>query len=213
MAPVAMADVMGMVRHLDKIASLLKILDDKLPCLLCHHPPVLLRHILVERAIRIEEIDGLKAMALSAFEVIRIMGRRDLHHSRTESHIDKAVCDYRYAPVCQRQKKLLAYNILISLIVWIDSYSGISEHRLRTCRRDCYIPGAISIWIPYVVKLAGHILVLHLIISKGGAAFRAVVHKILSLVYEATLIKSHESFPYSPGQAFIHRESLMLPVT
>ena len=39
----------------------------------------------------------------------------------------------------ERKKKLLADNALIALIIGIDGNSSITEHRLRTCRRNCNV--------------------------------------------------------------------------
>ena len=132
MAAVAVTDIMCVIGDLDKVSALLEILHYQIPCILSHHSTVLLGNILIERSIRIEEVDCLKVVALSAFEVIRIVGWRDFYHACTELHIDEPIGNDRDLPVRKRKQKLLAYNALVALIIRINGNCGIAEHRFRT---------------------------------------------------------------------------------
>ena len=188
---------MCVICDLDKISAFLQIIDDKRPGLLSLHSPVFLRNILIERSIGIEKVYRLEIMSLTAFPVVRIMSWRDLYHTGTEFHVDESVSDDWYASVSQRQKELLAYDTLVSFVIRVYCDSDISEHRLRTCRRNSDVSRTICIWILHIIELSWDVLILDLVISKRSTALRAVIDKIHALIDETTLIKRYESFPYS----------------
>ena len=90
---VAVSHVVGMILDADEVSAGLKVGDDELTGLNGIESAVLFRHVLIECSVRIEEVDGLKAVTPSALPVVGVMGRCDLNHTGTEFLIDEAVCD------------------------------------------------------------------------------------------------------------------------
>ena len=116
-----------------KISLLLKLLCNQLPSFSSHDSTVLLRTVVVKASVWIQDIDGFKVVSLSTLPVIRVMGRSNLYHTCSKSQFDEGVCNDWNLPVCKRKGKCLSHNILISFILWIHSYSHVSEHGLWSC--------------------------------------------------------------------------------
>ena len=71
-------------------------------------------------------------MALTYFEVVRIVSRSNLNYTCTKFHIYIAILNHRDFTLYYRKPYCLALKIGISLILWIYRYSCISKHGLRT---------------------------------------------------------------------------------
>ena len=56
------------------------------------------------------------------------------------------------------------------------------------------------------------VYVVNLVISKGCAAARAPVHKVLTLIDKSPLVQGHKYFPYSLGKALVHGKAFPCPV-
>ena len=211
-AAVAMSHVVGVVRLLHKVATLLQVLDDELAGRYRIKAAVLLGHIGIQRAIRVEQVDRLEAMPPAALPVVGVVGRCDLHHAGSEVLVDEAVGYDGDPPVGERQQELFAHKRSVALVLGVHGDSHIAEHRLGTGRRDRDEAVAVGVGIAHVVELAGHVLVLDLVVREGRAALGAVVDQVLAAVDEATLIEGDEGFAHSTGQALVHREALVVPV-
>ena len=89
--------------------------------------------IFIDGSIIIHDVDFRKAMALTYFEVVRVVSRSNLNYTCTKFHIYVAILNHRDFTLCNRKPYCLALKVGISFILWVYRYSCISKHGLRTC--------------------------------------------------------------------------------
>ena len=78
-------------------------------------------------------------MTLTNQEVIRVMGRCDLHHTGTEFRICVFVPNDWDWLVQDWQDNILTNQVFITVIIWVNRYGSIPKHRFRTS--CCYFKG------------------------------------------------------------------------
>ncbi len=213
MATVAVTDVMLDVLHLHQQAKLVQVLDHELPGLFRLQATIFLRHVLVQRAIRIQYIDRLQVVAFAALIVVGVVGRGDLHHAGAELAVDKSVGDDRDVPTGQRKVQHLADNRLVALVIRMHGHRLVAEHGLRTGGCDGDRAGTIGVGIADMPHMAGHLAVLDLVVGQSSLAMRTIVDQIFALIDQAALIQGHECLADRFGKPLVHSEALMAPVT
>ena len=212
MAARAVADGVLMLLDRDEHARLLELLDERLAAFVAVHARVLAGTL--EHLARIaDDLDLLEVMALAHLEVVRVVGRRDLDGARAEFLVDVLICKQRDAAADDRQYERLADEILVALVVRMDSNARIAEHRLRARRRDLDVLARLTLYrIAEVPEVALLRLMLDLDVRDGRIARRAPVRDARALVDEAFFIEADKDLADGTAAALVHREALAVPV-
>ena len=181
---------------------ILQILIYQFSCCSTGHATVFLRAVVVQGAVRIQDVDYFKVVPLSYFPVVRVVGRGDLNHTCSEFPVYIGVGDDRDNPVCQRKLELLAYNSLVSLIIRMHCNCSIAQEGLRTC--GCNLDSCASVggravckFIPDVVHCSVGIDVVNLVVCQGCAAPRTPVYKVLPFIDKPPLVQGYKYFSNS----------------
>ena len=88
----------------------------------------------------IEDVDLFKVVAPAEFEVVEVVGRRDLDRAAAELLVDIFVGDDRDLAVHQRQQHLFADQVGVAFVLGMHGDGGIAEHRLGTGGRHHQVP-------------------------------------------------------------------------
>ena len=204
--------IMRVRNHLHKITLLLQILDDSFPCLITLHPGVPAA-LFVDGRVVVHNIDLRQVMTLPDFEIIWVMGRRDLNRTGSEFLVYIIICHDRNLSVHKRQKRFLSYDILVSVVVRMYGNGGISKHRLRTgCRnlKELICSHDRILDMPEESVL---LLMLNLRIRQGSLTYRTPVDDPGTLIDISLLIEPDKYFLYRLRASFIHSEPFSVPVT
>ncbi|MNZ98344.1 hypothetical protein D3C78_1176240 [compost metagenome] len=141
-AALAMTDLMHMVLDLYANSLLLKVLHELLAAIRAVQP--LIRTRLGIHRTRFVHHDNLRqAVTLAYLEVIRIMRRRNFHCTGTKFLIYIFVSNNRNLASDYRQNDHLPDQMLISLILRMNSDCRIPQHRLGTSRSNRNEAGAV----------------------------------------------------------------------
>ena len=147
-------------------------------------------------------------MTLTNQEVIRVVGRSDLHHTSTEFRVSVFV-PYDWDWLVQDwQDNILTNQVFITVIIWVNRYGSIPKHSLRTCR--CYFKGTWTVFqhVVHVVEGTFDILVNNLDIRKGCTSFWIPVDDKFTTVDPALLVKLYKDLTNGFWQPFIKGETL-----
>ena len=160
-----------------------------------------------------------QSMPPSHFKIIGVMGRRNLNHTRTELHIHIGIPDNRNCPVHNGQHHLSADQMLIPLILRVNSHTGIAQHGFRTgrgkfykfLRTDCAVCFNQRIFdMPEVPLL---FFVFHLRIGNGCIADGTPVNDPAALIDPAFFMHPAEHLGDRLVAALIHGKTFSVPVT
>jgi AcrR family transcriptional regulator len=88
----------------------------------------------IQGCIGIDTRRHFKAVSLTHFEVVRIVGRRNLHAPRSERRVGIVVGNDRHLPTRERHHNQLPNHVGIALVLGIDGHSDVGENRLGTYR-------------------------------------------------------------------------------
>ena len=160
-AAVAGADVVLVFLCLDKKSALFKILYDLLSCVVSVHSGIS-RVVVHYLCVLGEYIYDRQIVSCTDLKVIRVVRRGDLYNTRSEFHINIAVRNNRYLSVHQRQKHRLSDDVLVPLVLGVDSDSRITQQSLRSCRCKLHISAAIGQRISQMPEMTCLILVFNL---------------------------------------------------
>ena len=152
---------MLVVFNISKEAALFKILDYLLSCFVSVHACIL-RIIVNYLCVLSKNVDNRQVMSFTDFKVVRVMGRSDLYNACTKLHINIAVGNDRYLSANKRQSKCLAYDILISFVLWIYCNGSITEKCFRTCCSKLYISASVCKRIFQMPEVTSLIFILNL---------------------------------------------------
>ena len=209
-AAVAGAHAVGVVLHLYKVATGLKVGHDGLAGLVAVHAVVLAA--VYHAAVLVQHEDELQAVALGDLEVVGVVARRHLHAAGAEVHLDVFIRHDGYLAPHEREYAGLADYVLIALVGRVDGYAGVAQHGLRAGGGDYQVAAAVAEGIADVPEMARLIDVLHLRVAQRGGALGAPVDDLLALVDELFLIEVDEGLAHGLGAGVVHREALALPV-
>src|ERR1700754_88407 len=188
----AQADRQRVVLHIDQKSEVAQVLDD----LFARSIPV---HLVIWRAgkqdVRRLVEDGKvgKPMPLPDGKVVRIVGWRYLHRSGSELRLRPVVSEYGDLAIrsaidaAQRQLHHLADERLVALVLWVDCYGYVAQHRLRPGRRDNNRARAIGQRIAYVVDLSDALFVFHFKIADRRLDGGIPIHNVCATIYQALL--------------------------
>ena len=198
---------MCVVFDLNEESALLKILNDGFSCLVSVHACIL-RIVLSDLGIFRENSDDLKVMSEAYFEVVGIVTGSDLNRTGTELDINIVVCNNGDLTSYERQNEHLADNILITLILGVNSNRGIAQECLRSCCCEIDVSGSVLERISDMPEMTGLFLIFNLCIGDRCKAVRAPVDDALASVDEALVVVLYEYFLNCIRASLIHRETL-----
>ena len=198
--------------RLNQITGLFQLLYPRLPALITVHAFVFAGQ-LVHGGIFIHAAQDFKIVTGTHLEVVRVVCRRNLHRTGSLLRIRILICNHRNLPVQNRQVYVLAHQVLISLIAWMNRNGNIAEHGFRTrCGHDNSF-SAIHSRVAEIPILSVFVLVLYLCIRQGRLAARAPVNQAVSAINPAFVVQVDEEFRYGLAAAFVHGKALSPPVT
>src|SRR5215203_4856913 len=90
----------------------------------------------VDRPVRIHDVDRIQAKPAAYLEVVGVMRRGDLEDTRTELGIYVLVGEDLYLSLDERHHYPAPDEIFVPLILRVDDERHVAEHRLRTGRED-----------------------------------------------------------------------------
>jgi hypothetical protein len=184
-AAVAVRDHVDVVLDfLDQIQCL-EVGDDAPAGLVALEAAVWLRHDVVQVRTLIEDVDHLQIVAAADFEVVEIVGRRDLHGTAAGLRVGVLVGDHRDRAPDQGQHHALADQVAVSFVFGMDGNTGVAQHGLRPGRGDHHIAAVLAgDRISDVPELALHLALLHFEVGDRGVQFGVPVDQPLVLVNE-----------------------------
>ena len=210
-ASVALADRDSEVLCLHEVTGLFEVLY---PCFSACVPvhALVFASVFVHRGIVVHAGYDLEIVSPADFEVVRVVGRRDLHGSRSLFRVRIFVGDDRDLSAHYRQDDLLSDEVLVSFVARMHRDSDISEHGLRPRCGDGDSLASVRGRISEVPVLSVLVLVLDLCVRQRCLAVRAPVDQAVALVYPAFLIKVDEESYDGLVALLVHGEALAPPV-
>ena len=162
----------------------------------------------------VDDLGHLEVVALTHGEVVRVVGRGDLHHACAELGVDVVVGDDDHAAsLDERVREGGADEVLVALVVRVDGDGDIAEHGLDTGGRDIGVRAlALDIAVAQGDQLTLVVGVDDLDVGDGGAQHRGPVDQALRAVDQAAVEELLEDGLDSLGQAVVEGEALALPV-
>ncbi len=166
----------------------------------------------IKPALDIEHVDQRQIMAAADLEVVEVVRRRDLHRPGTLFRIGVDIADDRNAPADQRQNRVLADEMLETLVVRMHRDGGIAEHGLRPRRRHDDECVAAFDRIFDVPEVTFDLDLLHLEVGDGGLELGVPIDQPLVLVDEALAVERDEHFHHRARQPLVHGEAFARPI-
>ena len=196
----------------DQIALFLKFRHYGLPRLKAVHP-LIMQTILIEGAIRVEDIDQFKVVLPPDFIIVLVMGRGDFQATRSEIHSHIFVPDHRYHPVTDGYPDIFSVQMTKTFIMGVNTYSRIPQQGFRPGRGNHHRGVRPLHGIGDMVEVPLAFLVLYLLIRQGGASFRIPVNHPVAPVNKPFPIKIHKNPDHGFLHIGIHGKLGALPVT
>ncbi len=151
-------------------------------------------------------------MAPSGFKVIRIVRWRDLYRAGSKLAVHHLVGNDRDLTVHQRQKQILADQVLIPLVLGMHCNRGITQHRFRSRRRHHYKFIAVGHRILDVPQIPLPLLMQHFQVAQHCQTNGTPVDQPRFAVNQAFVVQPHKHFPHHPRHLRRKRKSLSRPV-
>ncbi len=200
-----------------EVARRPQALDDLPPGLVPIEPGELAAG-LVHAGLLVEDGDGGQAVALRQVVVVLVVRRRDLHRAGAEGAVHVLVADDRQAPAEERQDRVPADEVAVSLVLRVHGDRGVAEHRLGPRGGD----GDPGVGIRRAIgplevvadrpDAAGLVVVDVLEVADRREAARAPGHQRLAAVHVAGVPQSLEGDAHRTRAHLVHREALAIPV-
>ena len=211
-AAIAGADIMGMILNLDQTALCFQICQNCLAALIAIHA-LILAAVFIDGCILIEHENLLQIMALTHLKVIRVVARRGLYTTGAKFLINIIIGKNRNLTADNRQNCHLANQMLVALILRIDSDAAVAHEGLRTGGSDNHALVRVLDVVLDIPQLARLGLILYFGIRQRRCTVRTPVDDAAALVNQALVVQVDKHFLDSLRAAFIHRKALSAPVT
>ncbi len=174
-------------------------------------PDTVLRCVFVDLRVQREDGDHFQLVALAHGIVVEVMRGRDLHHAGAEFLVHVFVGDDGDGAVAQRQRDLLADEVLVALVLGMHHHRHVAQHGLGAGGGDHQMAAAVRQRILDVVHEAVFFFLHHFEVGDGGVQFRVPVHQALAAIDQAFVEQAHEGL--GDGlDSFVHGEALARPV-
>ncbi len=186
---------------------LFKIGHERLAAFEPVHAFVLVGHG-VHRAVVVHADRHVESIFFREREVVGVVSRRTFHDGRSKFHVDVVVGhDWQRLSV-GRVDGVLANQVLVALVVWMNEDRLVGEHRFRARRGDDeFFPGFHN-FVFEVIHVAHDFLVLNFDVAQRGAGLRIPVDDALALVNQPVVVQVDKHFANGLRQSFIHCEAL-----
>ena len=169
--------------------------------------------MLVERAVVVEDIDGLELVLLTEHIVIDVVRRRDLQTARTELDVDVLVLDDGDCTADDRHDELLATEEVIALVIGVDTYGGVPHDGLGTGRSDDDILICLALdEVAQIIELTLLLLIDDLLVAEGSLCLGVPVHDTHAAVDEPLAVEVDEDVDDALATLIVHGEGGTLPV-
>ena len=206
------AHVVGVIFGLFQKARRVEVLFD-LPA---HVEAVLTHvhaHLVVDRAVVVEDVDGLQPVFLAQHVVVHVVGRSHLQGARSELDVDVFVADHRDRPSHQRHDDAgVGGQGLVTLVIGVDAQRRIAQNGLGARRGDDDRPVGSLDLVAQVVELAVRLLEDHLLVREGRLRRGVPVDHPYAAVDLAFLVEVAEDAQNALRAGFVHREARAVPV-
>ena len=140
------------------------------------------------------------------------MGGRHLDHPGPERLVHVLVGDDGKLAADERQDRVFANQMSVTLVPRVDRNSGIAQHRLRPRRRDDGELLCPFNRVPDVPEVAVRFGVVYLVVAQSRLVERAPIDDILAAIDQPLVEHPDEHFPHRLGEPLVHREPFTLPV-
>ena len=209
--------IMRQIFDLNEKSHLIEFLNDSLTCLITIHT-LEFATILIDGCIIVQNVDDGKIMTLTNLEIVRVMCRCNLNNTGSFFHICVLIANDGDGTVHDGKHNLLADQILVARIFRINCNCSITQHGLRTGSRELEeLLGADTAILIYqgilnMPEVAVLFLVFNLGIRDRCLTYRTPVDDAGALVDPALVIHLKEDILNCIRAAFVHGETLSLPV-
>ena len=178
----------------------------------CHGQAVQLQHLGdVHPAIQMENCQDRKMMSLADVVIGDIMARGHLDRPGPKLAIDGLIGHDRHDAMDHRQRHRLADQVLVTPVVGVDRDTGVTDHGLRTSRRDRDEAAAFD-RVVEVVELIVRLFVLNFQVRDGALVPRAPVDDPRTPVDEALSPELDEGVPDRIHVGRVHGEPDARPI-
>ena len=166
------------------------VLDDPLASRK-HRQPGVRPAVLVERTVRVENVDQRQLVPQPTRIVVRIVSRRDLHAPRPQRFVgEQSIGDDWDDSPGQRNPHVFADEMRVPLVGRMHTDGGVAEHRFRARRgeRDALAGGLAGVVDHRIIecpKMSGDVFVKHLVVGDGGLQEGVPVDQPLASVDQA----------------------------
>ncbi len=167
-----------------------------------------------DHTLLVEDRDHRQVVAQAAFEVVGIVGGRDLHRAGAELGIDQHRIgdDLELIPGDRVFDRLADFRP-VARIIRMHGHRRVAEHGLGPRGRDHDLAAAVGQRIGELVELALHALVVvDLEVRERGPARHAPVDQAARAVDQALFVEADEGLDHRRRVRRVHREDRSLPV-
>ncbi len=166
----------------------------------------------VELSLHVEHVDHRQVMPLADFEVVEVVGGRDLHRPAAFLGVGVVVADDRNAPADQRQNRGLADQVLEARVFRMDRDRGVAQHGLRPRRRyrDEFLRSLDR--IADVPEMALGLDLFDFEVGNRRLKFRVPVDEAFVLVDQPVIVEVDKHLEHRARHSFVQGEALTGPV-
>ena len=192
-----------------------------------------------ERAVRVEDVDGLQVMSLTQCVVVHIVSRCHLQTARTKLDVHITVFYHRNNTIHQRHNHLVASQPLVLRVFRIDTHSRVTHDGLRTrggnhsiialgilmndvallfqcLDRHLAAHRSQVLWVSHIIfqmiQVALLITIDHLLRREHRLCLWIPVHHTETTIDQSLLVEVHKHLQHTLAALRIHREGSSVPV-
>ena len=167
--------------------------------------------VLVQRAVRVHDVDRGQAVPLAYLKVVVVVARGDLQRAGAELGGDGLVGDDGDDAPQDGEDGTAAHEVRVPLVVGVDGHRGVAEQGLGPRGGDRN-GAAVREGVADVVEGGVFVRVLDLQVREGGGAARAPVDDALAAVDEALAVEVDERGADRQAGALVQCEGAARPV-
>src|SRR5215218_2359407 len=217
-APVAMPDPESIRANTAEKPQAFQLLHDRLAGFLTAHP-LERTACVVDRTVRVHDVDRIEAEPASYLEVVGVMRGGDLEDAGSELGIHVLVGEDLYLPLDERHPYLSSDEVQVTLVLRVDDERHVAEHRFWTRGEDLgvvFTVGALALavneGVANAVELALHILVVDLEVRDGRAVVRAPVGDAVAPVDQTLVVQPDKGSEDRVDVVVVHSVAEPAPV-
>ena len=170
-------------------------------------------HLVVHRAVVVEDVDDLEVVLLAQHVVVYVMGRGDLQRAGSELDVDIFVADDRNRAADQRHDDAgVGRQRGVTRVIGVDAERRIAQNGLGTRRGHDDVLLRTFDFVAQVVELAVRLLEDHLLVRESRFCGGVPVDHPHAAVDFPLLVEVAEDADDAFGAGLVHREAGALPV-